>query len=288
LIATESCGIIFAATGDGYVNLAERAANSVRQHCPDFQIDLFTDSNRTLPIFDRVIHLDNPWHRSKLDALLQSRFDRSLYLDADLILLADVSDVFEVLDRFDIAMAHDQGRNSAFCNAFWQRRLPNAFPQFNSGVIAFRKTSNVISFINLWRDSVKDCNVKSDQLILRELIWDSPLRVATLPEEYNLMHFNTVLRWTPVRAAPRIIHHPLFHKSFSSNHKRQYQTVADLVGPFIAARIPDLIDADRQLAFMKRVEPVRRTTWRRIRYYGRTVSYLFSYIIRKLKIGNRR
>ena len=80
------------------------------------------------------------WFRSRIDAMARTRFERTLHLDADVLAVADLRDVFEVLDRFDIALAHDQRRNSPAANATWRRPLPNAFPQFNGGVIAYRRT----------------------------------------------------------------------------------------------------------------------------------------------------
>ncbi|MFO7731637.1 MAG: DUF5312 family protein, partial [Spirochaetia bacterium] len=56
---------------------------------------------------DRIHQLDDPWHRSKMDAMLLSRFDKTLYLDADLFVIADIRDVFEVLDHFDMAMTQE-------------------------------------------------------------------------------------------------------------------------------------------------------------------------------------
>ena len=97
-------------------------------HCPGLAVDLFTDAPRELPVFDRVHLLEDPWFRSKIDGLLASRFERTLYMDADMLALADFRDVFEVLDRFDIALAHDWFRNSALHHSFWRKPLPAGLP----------------------------------------------------------------------------------------------------------------------------------------------------------------
>ena len=63
----------------------------------------------------------------KVDAMRLSRFDRTLYLDADIRVLADPGDMFEVLDRFDIALAQDQNRNSPQALTEDRQPFPNAF-----------------------------------------------------------------------------------------------------------------------------------------------------------------
>lgn len=251
----ETIGVIFVTTGKDYTQLAERAAQSVKDSCPGLQVDLFTDQTMDMKVFDRIHHLEDPWHRSKMDAMILSRFDKTLYLDADLFVIADIRDVFEVLDRFDMAMAHDDGRNTKHCHNFWRKPLPNAFPQLNGGVIAFRRRPAVLNLLKNWSVAVRNNDLKQDQPVLRELVWDSDLRIATLPPEYNLMRFK-VLRFQSKKSssAPRIIHSPEFHKHFTMNETR-LDTLEDLLGPVIASKLPALIAADRSLARMAGREP---------------------------------
>ena len=251
---TETMGVIFATTGKDYTELAERAAQSVRDSCPGLAVDLFTDQHVDMPVFDRVHQLDDPWHRSKMDAMISSRFDKTLYLDADLFVIADIRDVFEVLDRFDMAMAQDPIRNGERCHVVWRKQLPNAFPQFNGGVVAFRRSPDVIDLITRWSTTVRENDFNRDQPVLRELVWDSDLRVATLPHEYNLMRFKGLYLWRTHHSAPRIIHSPQLHKHFTKT-KTRVDTVEDLLGPVIASKLPILLSADRSLARMAGREP---------------------------------
>lgn len=242
-----SRGVLFVATGAGYRGLARRAAESVRRHAPDLPIDLFTDAACEADVFDRVVTLDDPWFRSRIDAMARTRFERTLHLDVDVLAVADVRDVFDVLDRFDVALAHDQLRNSPSATAFWRRPLPNAFPQFNGGVIAYRRAPSVLAFLREWAEAMRTSGLKRDQPVLRELLWLSDLRLATLPEEYNLLDFREVAGWGPGKAAPRILHHYDLHKHFTGR-RREIAGASDLVGPMIAARLPLLLRADASLA----------------------------------------
>lgn len=266
-----SRGFIYVATGDGYVELAARSADMARQHNPGIEIDLYTDEERRLPQFDRVHVLENAWHRSKLDGMVATRFDQTIYIDADTLILADIRDVFEVLDRFDIAMAHDQGRNGNWAQTFWRREIPHAFPQFNSGFVAYNTTEEVMKFLRCWSQTVRETNSRQDQNILRELAWLSDLHFGVLPEEYNLMCYPVIERWGDAHAAPRVIHNPGLHRHFTSNVGAKEQkgigNLRELVGPIAFEKIQDLIRADRSLARREGREAVKPTSrpmrWRR-------------------------
>jgi hypothetical protein len=259
-------GVLFVATGAGYRGLARRAAESVARVCPGLPIDLATDEPVEAGVFANVAVIEEPWFRSRIDAMAASRFERTLHLDADVLAVADLRDVFEVLDRFDIALAHDQARNSPAANAVWRRPLPAAFPQFNGGVIAYRRTEPVLGFLRRWAGVMRETGMKKDQPSLRELLWESELRIATLPPEYNLLDLGAVRRWDRFRPAPRLIHHYRFHKHFTGR-RREVASVEDLLGPMTAARLPMMLAADRGLARAAGREPHEPTPADRARAF---------------------
>lgn len=200
-----------AATGARYVAMAKIAAGGLRRHSPGVPIHLYSDDPEIEGPFDRVIGLKSPWRRSKIDAMIDAPFSRCLYLDADTFVTADISDVFRLLDRFDLALAHDQERNGHHAATLWRRALPPCFPQFNSGVVAYRRTPEVLALLSAWREAVLTGEQSRDQPSLRELLWESDLRIATLPPEYNLMDLSSLLMMNAVTLAPRVIHHYRIH-----------------------------------------------------------------------------
>jgi hypothetical protein len=232
-----------AAVGPRYLAMARTAAAGLRRHSPDIPVHLFTDRDSCEGPFDRVVRLTDPWHRSKIDAMLAAPFERVLFLDADVFVTADVSDVFDLLDRFDIALAHDQERNGHHAAAVWRRSFPACFPQFNSGVIAFRRTPEVLALLAAWRDAVRDHEMARDQPALRELLWESDLRIATLPPEYNLMDLSGVLIMKTSTLAPRIIHHYRIHRSSGPVPV----SVEDMLGRATAVAIRGMVADDRYL-----------------------------------------
>lgn len=204
-------GFIFAATGHRYVTLARRSARQLRQVMPGAVIDFFTDEPLDDPIFDRVHMLSKSGPRPKMEALRRSRFAKTLYLDADIIVLHPVWDCFALLDRFDFVAAHENYRNSPSSQIHWRGTIPPTFPEVNSGVVGLRKSPGTEKLMSDWEKEFTDSDLNWDQPVLRRLLYDSDLSLGILPIEYNLMHTNLIARLGRQMAAPRILHVTRLH-----------------------------------------------------------------------------
>jgi Nucleotide-diphospho-sugar transferase len=214
-------GVIFVAAGAPYVLAANRAAKSVREHSPLVGIDLFTNlPDLAADIFDQVRPLEGPHRRSKVDCLHQTRFERTLYLDTDVRLVADIAEMFKTLDRFDIALAHAHARNRDQTQQMWRIDIPRAFPQMNSGVILFKSTTPVLAFLRAWQQAYHSAGFRKDQVTLRELLWCSDLRLHILPPEYNIRYERYLSFWDPKEAVPQILHLAKFHAQAGPEPKR--------------------------------------------------------------------
>lgn len=240
-------GVVMAALGQKYIDMAYRAAQSVVQHNPGLEIDLFTDAVRECGPFSRVHVLDDVWIRSKVDAMLQSRFEKTLFLDVDLLVLSDLGDIFDLLDRFDIAATHDQYRNSVSARRIYKDVIPSAFPQVNSGVLGFHKSAPVMEFLAEWKLEIKSQGIGRDQPSLRELLWKRDLKLAILPPEYNLWDLPLIDHMKPApHAAPRILHSDIF-RDFPEP-PADTDTLVHYLGKARAHKIGLLLAADGTLA----------------------------------------
>lgn len=215
-------GILYVATGEKYVHAAIRSANTVKVYMPEMGIHLFTDSqsfdeiglSRSTSLFSSIATVEDPHRRSKVDYMGHTPFDYTLYLDTDTALNADISSLFNILERFDIGLAHEHRRNTANSLEQWRAELPKAFPQFNSGVILYRKTPAVIKFLEEWRRHYTEAGIRHDQTTLRELLWQSNLRIATLPPEYNVRYIKYQVIWSTTEATTKIFHLKRFHRGW--------------------------------------------------------------------------
>lgn len=206
-------GVLYIATGPGFTKAANASARSVRQYVPGIGIDVFSDHPSLLEtdLFDRVATIPDPHRRSKVDYLPRSRFGRTLYLDTDTRVVADIRAVFDILDRFDIAFAHAHSRNKASHTEPWRKKLPDAFPQLNGGVILYKASYSVLQFLESWKKAYHLACFQKDQTTLRELVWDSDLRLSILPPEYNIRYEKYVNVWNREEATPKILHYKRFH-----------------------------------------------------------------------------
>jgi len=241
-----SHGVVYAATGPGYTELAAQSARSLRAAMPGMAVDLWTDQDGVAGPFDRVHRLRHPGVRPKFEALADSRFDRTVCLDADTLVLAPFGDVFELSDRFDLALAHDQGRNNNHNQRIWRRPMPPSFPQLNTGVVLSGGAPEVRALFAEVGRVIRDEGLTSDQPVLRELLYLSRLRLAVLPPEYNLMYPRLLETQGQDACAPRILHSRRLHRHIRGDERR-IRTVAETVGPDLAAHFERLRRADRTL-----------------------------------------
>jgi hypothetical protein len=207
------CGVLYIAAGEAYARAAIDSARSVKACLPGLPIDICTDSPDVLAagVFDRVEIIDSPHRRSKVDYLVRTRFERTLYLDTDTRVVDDVSDLFQLLDRFDIALAHAHARNKRTHVEQWQLSLPPSFPQLNGGVILYKRSERTLDFFRDWSNAYHEAGFSKDQTTLRELIWSSDLRLYILPPEYNIRYEKYVRIWSEGEATPKILHYRRFH-----------------------------------------------------------------------------
>jgi len=250
-------GFIYAATGEGYTALARRSAETLLAVAPDVPIDLYTDQTVEPGPFAQIHQIDS-WFRPKFEALARTRFDRAVYLDADTWVVSDPSDIFDVLDRFDVALAHDPYRASEHATTPWRVPIPAAFPQYNSGVIGLKKSDGTAKLMRNVIDGVKEAELKRDQGVLRELLYLSDLRIATLPEEYNLMGLRALNILSSDCASPRILHSPRLHASFRKN-LTEVSDLSDLIGSKGVGQLERLKNSDVTLGGSgARVRPLIR------------------------------
>lgn len=178
-------GVIYIATGAEFVEQALVSAQSVRQFMPGLGITLFTDQPVQSALVDAVIPIaptDQRFHMQKVEHISYTPYRRTLFLDVDTYVCADLSDLFTLLDHFDIALAHAPLRVSDKIP-----RVPASFPEFNTGVILFNNTLAVKAVFEKWLALYEHYSAYFviDQPALREALYYSRLRIATLTPEYN-------------------------------------------------------------------------------------------------------
>jgi hypothetical protein len=199
-------GVLYVATGAAHVAAARAAAASVRRSNPGLPVALFTDAAEPGPEFDRVLAVEDPRARSKVDSLWRTPFERTLYLDTDTRVRSGLADLFRVLDRFDLGAAQVVHDHKPRYQRQWRSEVPAAFPQHNGGVILYRATPAVLAFLRAWQAAYDDAGLAADQVTFRELLWTSDLRLCSLPQRYNLRSFDPLAWAVGSGPEPVILH----------------------------------------------------------------------------------
>jgi hypothetical protein len=188
--AAASRGVVHVAYGARFVAEATVSARSVRATNPSLSLSLITDTPPAEAVWDDVQLVPNDGRGGSAMKLQMHRapWAQSLFLDTDTLVVGDLAPVFTLLERFDLAgVQHSGGHHYALPG------LPVTFPEFNSGVLAWRRTDAVLSFFSRWNeryDEYRDQQGRTwDQKSLRMALYESGLRLAALPHAYNLMPY---------------------------------------------------------------------------------------------------
>jgi hypothetical protein len=186
----ESKGILYVATGEQHIYEATKSAQYTRKHM-DVPIAIVTDQQPDTDIFDRVITVSKPEYSSvdKPKNLLQSPFEQTLYLDCDAIVLEPVSELFELLNQYELLVATDPNEAGKIHNPDEDAaELPSSLPIFQTGVIAYRQTKSFEELINTWTQNAIKNNYSYEQTAFREAMYENNLNWMTLTHLYNCLN----------------------------------------------------------------------------------------------------
>jgi len=183
-----SRGVLYVATGKKYLDEAVTSAQSVKTFMPHLHTTIFTDDpDFHSACFDEIRHIKNPQYSyiDKIEPLKASPYHRTLYLDSDTYISCNFEELFMLLDRFDIAVAHDTWRIG-----YPVATCPDSFLELNTGVILYKNDRAVIDLFDDWLSYYKkqmsaDPTVPHDQSAFRKVLYDSDLSLYILPSEYN-------------------------------------------------------------------------------------------------------
>jgi hypothetical protein len=199
-------GFVYVATGGRYLAEARESATLLRKSNPGIPICLVTDKPEGEAFWDDLIVLRNAafGFRDKIFMGL-CPYERFLFLDTDTWVVDDIAEVLELLRRFDFT-GHQlfEGHDCPLPG------IPDAFPEFNSGVIGFRRSPALGDFFPRWlarydayfaqnRDGHYHYSNVGDQKSLRQTVYESDVRIAVLGPEYNLVPHHVAFACAQVR-----------------------------------------------------------------------------------------
>ncbi len=184
-------GIVYLAVGDKFIKEATQSASSIKSVMPGISITLLTNKTVKSNCFDHTIQIPNPrgdggdrvFHANK------SPYSKTIFFDTDIYVTEPIGEVFDLLDDFDVAACINQSKYSSKRISIQEiNNLPESFPEYNGGVLAFRKSERTNDFFALWKEmfrKVEQHGQVHNQAALRYALYHSDARLATMRNEYN-------------------------------------------------------------------------------------------------------
>lgn len=190
-------GYLYAATGEQFIDEAKASVRSLRRFNSKIHVTLITDKPYADPAFDnvQVVSFDSSninWKKGllfKSVALQHSPYTKTFFVDTDTYFTDECAELFDLLEYNDILMAHSPADVS---NVIIDGKKIEAYHPYNTGVIVYKKTPEVIQLFKDWLAAYQEKFeiYPSDQTPFMEALLQNKVRLYVLLPLYNFRdHF---------------------------------------------------------------------------------------------------
>jgi lipopolysaccharide biosynthesis glycosyltransferase len=192
-------GFLYVANKQKFVDEAMISAQSLRDYSKLPIAMVCTKElavNEVLSFFDIVItneEINKHIYLSKIIGIQQSPFNKTIFLDCDIFVCADITPLFELLDMADIATTQEKIYHTT--NGIPNMRFKDIIPEFNSGFIVLKKNKVTDKILSDWLRICLQYKILNDMPGLREAILENfnKINYFILPEEFNSHGYSTML-----------------------------------------------------------------------------------------------
>lgn len=186
-------GFLYIFTSDQYVDECIDSILSLKKFNNE-KICIFTESkfrNDFEKYVDIFIPIKSNINRPKIEFMSLSPFKNTVYLDTDTFIVSDISDLFQLSSKIDLAAVycHSRKRKLYSTKIPSYNKIPYSFSELNSGVIFFKKSKKIDSFFQLWKKNYYKYFLITngwDQPSFRIALWEANINIFPLPVEYNV------------------------------------------------------------------------------------------------------
>lgn len=228
-----SKGYIYTAFGN---NFYKECVNSVKllKMTTTLPVHLFTDqkdlSEEEKSLFYSINYLPNLHARSKVDYIALSPFNKTIYLDTDIIVVKKIDELFDLLDKYNILATLDTARKRENISKKISEysKIPYSFGEVNSGLLCFNKYAKE-NILKKWPSIFYKYIRESggwDQPSLRILLWKSNASLYILPPEFNIRSKKLIEKvkenkyiFGEEHMSPRVYHMHLYKEIYTNKIK---------------------------------------------------------------------
>lgn len=174
-------GVIYIATGkELFLKEAMISAKSVRKYNNGIGISIFVDEKNKFEdienLFDSIHFVQNPefGFGDKIYAMINTPYKKTIYLDCDTIVAGNISEIFSMLEEYDLATSNPPFKNKNY--------KPDSF---QAGIVFYRMNEVVKKFLKLWNENYDRINDGNDQPSFRRMLLQLPISLFIFPPNYN-------------------------------------------------------------------------------------------------------
>lgn len=195
---SKTLGVIYLALGRPYLAMALLSAKSVVDSNPNIPFTIVTNVKDEPPqadffrsdydswIFVDADVADNRHLKTKI--LSYSKYEKTIFLDCDTVVMGDLSMASTILDYFDICLRlnrYPQKRKGKGDVCVLGNHRVSDFPHWNSGVMLIKNSASAIQFFENWNVNYYELGNKYDQVALVPTIFETGARVLSLEDRWN-------------------------------------------------------------------------------------------------------
>jgi hypothetical protein len=190
-------GIVYSVSGEGYLAEALLSARSSLRFNRVPHVIFCDRAHTPLPVESELLSIE-PYEPSgdpfadKIRNLAASPFARSIFLDSDTYVTDEITQLLDLLERFDMAAAFAPGYRGRE-----DPEVPVCFYEFNVGAIAWRANEVTRGFLADWLKTYEQLTRTRpfstidyryggyEQPAFRRCAWKGDIRIHVLGSEYN-------------------------------------------------------------------------------------------------------
>ena len=186
-------GFLYIVSGEGYAKECLFSIKSLKKYNSE-KICVFSEE-KYRKMFeqecDYFFDIKSKLQRPKVEFISQSPFENTVYLDSDTFINSNISDLFQLLSKYDFG--------GVFCNSRKRenyskliskyKNIPYSFSEINTGVMVFNNSQKIQNFFQKWNSYYYQYFSLTngwDQPSFRVALWESDIKICHLPPEYNV------------------------------------------------------------------------------------------------------
>lgn len=225
-------GFIYIASGERFVREAVDSLVQLRKFHAEPAV-LICDQHLSMPHDFAEVRVElNGFDYADKIRMVESPFEKTIFLDTDILVVQSLLPIFRLLDRFDLALQPTEGGNH-----YELEGVPWLFFEPSAGILGWNKNSHTSEFFDRWKTDYQkiesEMGIKGawDQRSLRSSVFYADVKSIFLPIEAQFYTYKpNFLRHSPLLFHGRNINPQIIAAASSQIHGEWSGVVLPRIG----------------------------------------------------------